>query len=145
MKYSKYVAFFILIFALTSCYHAQITTDKQPSNNVIEKPWAHSFVFGLVPPSEVATASECPNGVAKVETKISFLNGLVSGITFNLYTPMHITVTCAAGSGMSAVEEDSEEKVTVSKKSDKEKVIDAIHQASIKAAKTDKPVFVKFR
>jgi hypothetical protein len=36
-------------------------------------------------------------GVARVETQISFLNGLVSFLTFNIFTPMDILVTCGAG------------------------------------------------
>jgi hypothetical protein len=35
--------------------------------------------------------------VAKVETERSFLNGLVGAITWNIYTPMHVLVTCASG------------------------------------------------
>jgi hypothetical protein len=38
-------------------------------------------------------------GVAKVETRISFLNAVASGITFSIYTPMQIDVTCAQGGG----------------------------------------------
>ena len=101
MRYSKYVLLLALAFIFSSCYHAQITTDKAPSSQVIEKPWANSFIFGLVPPKVVETASECPDGLAKVETKQSFLNGLVSGLTFSIYTPMHIKVTCAASGTVS--------------------------------------------
>ena len=44
----------------------------------ISNPWAHSFIYGLVPPAIVETQAKCPNGVAKVETQQSFPNGLVS-------------------------------------------------------------------
>jgi hypothetical protein len=37
-----------------------------------------------------------------VETRLSFLNQIVTGLTFGIYSPMSITVTCASGS-MSAV------------------------------------------
>jgi hypothetical protein len=130
---------------LTSCYHAQITTGAQPSGQVIDNPWAHSFIFGLVPPSEVRTASECPNGVAKVETQISFLNGLVSAITFNIYTPMHITVACADGSGMSNLEEGMDNNLVVPAGADDKTVIDAIQSASEQAVKLNGPVFINFQ
>ena len=81
---------------LMGCFHATIQTAAAPSTTVIENQWAHSFVYGLVPPSTVQTQAGCgPKGVAKVETQISFLNGLVSALTFSLYTPMTIKVTCA--------------------------------------------------
>jgi Bor protein len=88
----------VLLCALTTagCYHATINTGRQPSGQTIEVPWAHSFLYGLVPPSTVETAQQCPNGVATVETQHSFLNGLASFLTFALYTPITIEVQCAA-------------------------------------------------
>ncbi len=141
MRYIKFVPFLIILFALTSCYHAKITTGETPSATKIDEPWAHGFIFGLVPPKEINTASECPNGVAMVETKISFLNGLVSAITLNLYTPMHITVTCASGSAMSA---NSDGDIVIPKNSTDEMVVEAFDKASKKAVETQNPVFVRF-
>jgi hypothetical protein len=40
--------------------------------------------------------AQCTQGVAKVETERSFLNGLVGAI-YDIYTPIHTTVTCASG------------------------------------------------
>lgn len=132
----------ICVFSV-SCYHAQIITDAQPSGQVIDEPWAHGFIFGLVPPKEIRTASECPNGVAKVETQISFLNGLVSAITFNIYTPMHITVTCASG-GTSAAKIEGRDLITISDKSDDREVIKGVQQASEKSLELKKPVYLIF-
>jgi hypothetical protein len=83
--------------ALVGCYRATIDTGVKPSNVVIEKRWASGWIFGLVPPSTVETAAKCPSGVAKVETKLSFVNQLVSFVTLSIYTPMKIRVTCAEG------------------------------------------------
>lgn len=38
--------------------------------------------------------------MARVETRLSFLNQLASFITWGIYTPMSIEVTCASGSNM---------------------------------------------
>lgn len=83
--------------ALLGCYRATIDTGVHPSNVVIEKRWASGWIFGLVPPSTIETAAQCPSGAAKVETKLSFLNQLVSVLTLSIYTPMAIRVTCAEG------------------------------------------------
>jgi hypothetical protein len=80
---------------LSGCYHATIDTGREPSPQTITKKWAHGFIFGLVPPSATESKDKCPNGVAKVETQLSFLNMLASGITYGLYSPMQIDVTCA--------------------------------------------------
>lgn len=84
-----------LCLCLGGCYHATIETGAKPSAVTIEKHWASGWIFGLVPPKTVETASKCPSGVAKVETQLSFLNGLVSILTLSIYTPMDIRVTCA--------------------------------------------------
>ncbi|MGK7312456.1 MAG: Bor family protein [Candidatus Longimicrobiales bacterium M2_2A_002] len=89
-----------LVFVLAGCYHATIETDRTPSAKAVENAWAHSFLYGLVPPSTVNVASECSNGVARVETQLSFLNMVANAVTFGIYSPMHITVTCAVGSAM---------------------------------------------
>lgn len=81
---------------LAGCYHAIIETGRPASSDVLHKPWAPSFIGGLVPPSPVEVASRCPNGVSRVDTQLSFLNMLVGGITFGIFTPMDIKVTCAA-------------------------------------------------
>ncbi len=80
----------------SACYHATIETGATPSSTVIRKGFASGWIYGLVPPSTVETASQCPNGVARVETKLSFVNQLVQFLTLGIYAPMEIVVTCAA-------------------------------------------------
>lgn len=75
----------------------------KPGNDKIEKEWASSFVFGLVPPDPIDAKSTCTSGVSKVETEHSFLNALVAFFTLQIYTPMHLTVTCGTG-GSSSIE-----------------------------------------
>ncbi len=86
----------IAALSLTAgCYHATVETGLTPSAVTVEKGWAHGWILGLVPPSTVETIGKCPNGVAKVETQLSFANQLVSALTGGIYTPMEIKVTCA--------------------------------------------------
>lgn len=93
-----------LIALLAGCWHATIETGLDPAfpPRTIEKPWATSLIFGLVPPPIVETAQRCPDGVARVETQLSFLNQLVAFVTAYIYTPMAIKVTCAASPGTGA-------------------------------------------
>jgi hypothetical protein len=87
----------IVAVACSGCYHVTVVTGAPAATQTIDKPWQNSFVLGLVPPPEVSTKEGCAQGVAKVETERSFLNGLVSALTWNIYTPMHVNVTCASG------------------------------------------------
>ncbi|MDR0787597.1 MAG: Bor family protein [Gemmatimonadota bacterium] len=80
---------------LTGCYHATIETGLSPSPQIVEKSWATGWLNGLVPPSTVETQQRCSEGVAKVETQISFPNMIASIMTGGIYSPMAIKVTCA--------------------------------------------------
>jgi hypothetical protein len=97
----------VLIAGLVSsaCYHQVVQTGKPAGSTVIERPWTSTFIFGLVAAAEINTASQCPNGVATVETQQSFLNGLVGVLTFGLYTPLTVTVTCAGTAPLPEVPE----------------------------------------
>lgn len=86
-----------VVLISSSCYHAKVVTGKPAGTQTVSNAWAHGFIAGLVPPSTVETAAQCPNGVARVETKHSFLNMVAQAITFSLYAPMTIEATCASG------------------------------------------------
>ena len=130
------VAAVVAAFALTGCYHAVIQTGRPESSDVISIKWANSFIFGLVPPPVVETASRCPNGVAKVETQHSFLNGHGAAITFSIYTPIQIDVTCAARGTASAND--------VIKVEQGRTAVQALSEAIVSSAEKNAPVYVQF-
>jgi hypothetical protein len=92
----KLLALAVASAALSGCYHVTVTSGATPATTVVDKPFQHSFIYGLVPPPEINTRTDCPSGVSKVETERSFINGLVAALTFQIYTPIHVKVTCAA-------------------------------------------------
>jgi hypothetical protein len=81
---------------VTGCYRVTVISGTSPAPTVVDKPWQNSFVYGLVPPPELNVKDQCPNGVQKVETEMSFLNGLVGALTWSIFTPVHARVTCSA-------------------------------------------------
>jgi len=96
MKGIRSLALLVCAIGTSACFHAVIETGLPASGRVISKPWAHSFVYGLVPPAPIDASNVCRSGVSKVETQHSFVNGLVAMLTWSLYTPIKIDVTCAA-------------------------------------------------
>lgn len=127
-----------LVVVSAGCYRATINTGLQPNGTMIKQPWAMSFVAGLIPPPEVETATKCPDGVAKVETYHSFMNGLVAALTASIITPITIEVSCASkrtsdagGSTINVAEGQS--------------VRDAITSAMHLAERTGEAVFVAFQ
>ena len=127
---------------LTGCYHAQVTTDLAPSNEVYQESWAASFLGGLVPPSTVNAEQHCTNGVARVETRLSFLNMVATIITFNLYSPMEITVTCASAS---AENYSGENMIELAKGSASDEIDKAFGKAAELSAEKEKAVYVSFK
>ena len=124
---------------LSGCYHATIDTGRIPSTQVLEQSFASSWIYGLVPPKTVETASRCPDGVAKVETQHTFVNQLVGFLTLGIYTPMHIRVTCAQAGGAS-----SGASLTVPDKAGSDEVREAFRDAADLAAREESPVTVRF-
>jgi len=130
-----------LVVALTACYHATIDTGLPPSAEVIDKPWASGWIFGLVPPKPLETMSNCPNGVAQVDTQLSFVNQLVSFLTLGIYTPMAIKVTCAA-SGRGAIPPGASQIYLEANPAPQE-MQDALTRAAVLAFTSGKPVFIR--
>jgi hypothetical protein len=85
----------VLALGCGACYHQVVQTGRTPGTTVVDKPWVSTWVFGLVPATEIDVRRECPSGIATVETETSFVNGLVGVVTLGIYTPQHARVTCA--------------------------------------------------
>lgn len=133
---------FAALLILSGCYHATVTTGRTPGTTAINKPFASGWIYGLVPPSTVEAASQCPHGVAVVETQLSFVNQLVSFFTIGIYTPMHIKVTCAASGSASIVEPDHE--MTIAGEATNVDVIQAFSAAADEAVALESLVYVRF-
>ena len=79
---------------LTSCYsYTSVVGTGAQGNNQTTK-WNHYVVYGLAPVG-VSDSKQMANGSDNytVHTRQSFVNGLVSSLTFGLYTPTTTTVT----------------------------------------------------
>jgi hypothetical protein len=84
----------------TACFRQVVQTGRTPAATVIDRPWTHTWLWGLVPATPIDVTSQCRSGIATVVTEQSFLNGLVGALTLFIYTPRHVTITCATGSAM---------------------------------------------
>ena len=128
-------------FAL-ACYHATVDTGLKPSAQVVEKSFAAGWIFGLVPPNTVATASQCSHGAAKIETQLSFVNQLVAFLTLDIFTPMSIKVTCAEG-GRASVSPTAP-TIDVGADATPEQIRDAISRAVGLSLRANAPAYVEY-
>lgn len=131
-----------LLVLAPACYHATVDTGLSPSNQIVEKSFASSWIGGLIPPSTVETASKCPHGAAKVETQLSFVNMLVGFITGGIYTPMSIKVTCASA-GRASISPTTP-TIDVGANATPEQMRDAIDRAAGLSLRAGGPVYVVY-
>jgi hypothetical protein len=100
MKAGRLLTLAAVCLLASACYHQVVQTGRTPGSTVVHKPWVPTWIFGLVPATPIDVTSQCPRGIATVETQMSFLNGLVGGLTFGIFTPHDVKITCATGSAM---------------------------------------------
>jgi hypothetical protein len=89
----------ILALCATGCFRTTVKSGLPMGHAPIEydNKWHGGLVSGIVELSGPYDLSKvCPKGWAAIHTETSFLNGLVQGITLNIYSPQSITITCAA-------------------------------------------------
>jgi hypothetical protein len=89
-----------LVVSSAACFHQVVTTGRTAGSTVIDKPWVSTWIFGLVAADPIETRQSCPTGVAIVTTETSFMNGLLGALTIGIWTPQHVTITCASGTAM---------------------------------------------
>ena len=79
--------------SLTSCYTYTSVVGKGPQKNESVTKWNHYVVYGLAPVG-VSDSQQMVNGATdySVYTRQTFVNGLVSALTFGIYTPTTTTV-----------------------------------------------------
>ena len=139
---TRLVFMLVVSCMLFGCYHATVVTGLKSSTETIEETFAASWIYGLVPPNTIATQAKCPNGVAKVETQLSFINQVVGFLTLGIYTPMEIKVTCAENDKASLYYKSPDIELQ-SGATDKE-FIDALVKAADIAVKEHRAAFVEY-
>jgi hypothetical protein len=125
---------------VAGCYHATIETGSPASTTVYKQAWASCWVYGLVPPKTVEAQAKCPGGVSRVETQHTFLNQLVGMLTFGIYTPMEITVTCAGSGTADAAETPID---IICKTGANDAIEKAFAEAADKSVELGRPVYVQ--
>jgi hypothetical protein len=99
----------VVLLAGSGCYSTHVTNGKAAASPSMQYDgaWHHGFVIGLVEVSGPYNLKEiCPNGWAEIQTKTSFLNGLVNAVV-GIYNPQTVTIRCAEGGAAPAAAEEA--------------------------------------
>jgi hypothetical protein len=89
-----FAVLFSVTLLLSSCYSYTSTVGKGAQGYQKTTKWNHYVVYGLAPVG-VSDSRQMADGAADytVHTRQTFVNGLVSALTWGLYTPTTTTVT----------------------------------------------------
>ncbi len=85
---------FAMSIMLTSCYSYTSVVGKGAQGSAEVTKWNH-YVLGGLAPVGVSDSKEMAGGATDytVHTRHTFINGLVSSLTFGIYNPTTTTVT----------------------------------------------------
>ncbi len=79
------------------CYRMAVL-NGEPVPFIKDKKAPHHGIYSLVEISQVISLNEvCPSGFARIDEQVSFVNGLLSGLTNGVYTPSTVFVQCKDG------------------------------------------------
>ena len=80
-------------FMLSSCYVHKTIVGEGSQTGVVEKSKQHNFIYGLASGKTPDTQAMAKGKKDyEVTTKHSFIDGLISGLTFGLYNPTTVEV-----------------------------------------------------
>ena len=80
-------------FLMTSCFTYTSVIGEGAQCNKEVNAWNHYVVYGVAPVS-ISDSNELADGAENYEvtTEQTFVNGLISAITFGIYTPTTTTI-----------------------------------------------------
>ena len=84
------------VLVSAGCFHSSVLMPTVPPGEKHDT-WVNGWLWGSVGGQISADVFCHGRGVARIDTKRSFGNILVSWVTLGIYTPSHIAVTCAEG------------------------------------------------
>lgn len=131
----------LVLASTTGCFRQVVQTGQAPSQTVVQKNWVSTWVFGLVAAAPIDARTSCAGGVATVETLTSFANGFATALTFGIWAPQTVKMTCA--SGMAALPAGTE-LLRVAASATDAQVVEVLQQAAMRSAQLDRVVAVQF-
>jgi hypothetical protein len=88
----------VSLLASSGCFRSAILMPTVPPGDR-HTTWVNGWLWGSVGGMVSADIYCQGRGVARVETKRSVGNILVSWVTLGIYTPSHVSITCANPAG----------------------------------------------
>ena len=95
MKFTTYLATLLLILN-TACSTIYFHNDGSNREFTSHSEWHHDWLYGLIEGSAAVDMNErCHDHEWEtIETKESFVQGLIAGLTYSIYTPQNMAYAC---------------------------------------------------
>ena len=97
----KYLLLIITLFLITSCQTQRFSVNPMirrevPKSNPHYSKWSHFFFAGIGQESNLNASEMCreDGGVAFVESKLTFGQGLVTLLSYGIYSPRTNNIYC---------------------------------------------------
>ena len=105
----------VVLSTSAACYrHTVNIGDGAPTGELLYDHWEHFWIVGLIGDKVLDVEQICPSGNATIESRQTFLNGLVSALTSGIYSPRTLRLRCEDGNAVSIPLESDEVQRIVS-------------------------------
>jgi hypothetical protein len=78
----------------SGCFNVTYTNPRLPPNGVTVEGTNSFYVAALVGDERVPVYQMCPQGVSQIESGLSFVDLLLTVVTFTIYSPRSYAVHC---------------------------------------------------
>ncbi len=87
----------VLGLGLTACYTTKMVYSEleDAPKGEVHRMRQHTFIGGYFSPGTTDLSRVCPQGIREVKTQVAGAGLLIRWVTFGIWIPVRITVTCA--------------------------------------------------
>jgi hypothetical protein len=89
----------LVVWATAGCFRTTVRSGLPPGDVPAgyDEKWHSTWLLGAVETSgPYALDALCPGGWAELGTHTNLLQGLVTAVSYGIYTPQTVTIVCAA-------------------------------------------------
>ncbi len=87
----------LIIVTTGCCEHTYTMGQGGVAAPIVYEEWHSQWLGGLIGERNLDINVLCPSGNATIHDEQSFLNGLVSALTFAIYSPTIVKIRCQGG------------------------------------------------
>lgn len=84
-----------LALSASACFKVTYVNPQAVPNGMVAHDKGHFFLGGLIGEKLIPVYQMCPTGPARMQSKSTFVDLLLTGITLGIYVPRSYAIECA--------------------------------------------------